>query len=115
MPLILVPGSTCRGTRDTLFMYFVYVWSALQGRKHLLAEGSQEVLCCMCLYVSAHMFVSVSESSVLPSLLYPADLAVAHLPPGLRSRRLVASCSTHILTQNNITKEDIGKQTETHT
>lgn len=39
---------------------------------------------CARVCLSAHVFVSVLKPSVLPSLLYPADLAMAHLPQGLR-------------------------------
>lgn len=77
---------------------------------------------CICAHVCAfactrvHVFVSVVKQSVSPSLLYPADLAVAHLPQGLRQRRLVASCSTHSLANGhaNRIKKAIGIHINTH-
>lgn len=54
-------GQPVRGARDALHLCVsvcVYmcevVRAGLRGRKHLLTEGSQEVLRCMCLYVCTH-------------------------------------------------------------
>lgn len=71
-----------------------------EGRKHLLTEMEPEAnsVCVWSLCVlecARARDVSVIKPSV-PSLLYPADLAMAHFPQRHRHRRLAASCSIHM-------------------
>lgn len=90
------------------------VWFGQEGRKHLLTEREPEarvfglfvcVLECACPRVSA-------LNPSVPSLLYPADLAMAHFPQGPRHRRLAASCSIHTCVDNTYTK--LGRKTKVY-